>query len=168
MKCCCLFVLTSFLCFNSSLLKLLRSKAKNKLSTIKFPTTRAGMKIARQEPGLPCDVTLTSDHWARTQQLLQIWSELACSPTVVLSTPRTIFGRSSWRNGKNRWNSIWNISNLSWLLDFNSFFLSPTWGSDQDKSFQSCNPSQKAACPEQQRCKWRWAGWRWGFPGPRE
>ena len=53
----CLFVLTSFLCFNSSLLKLLRSKAKNKLSTIKFPTTRAGMKIARQDPGLPCDIT---------------------------------------------------------------------------------------------------------------
>lgn len=68
--------LTSFLCFNSSLLKLLRSKAKNKLSTIKFPTTRAGMKIARQEPGLPCNITFTSHQSPLTQQLETVVSNL--------------------------------------------------------------------------------------------
>ena len=46
---------TSLRCFSSSLLKLFSNKAKNKLRTMKLPTTRAGMKIARQDSGVPCN-----------------------------------------------------------------------------------------------------------------
>ncbi len=42
----------------------------------------------------------------------------ACSPTVALSTLHTIFGRSSGRNGRNRWNSTcewkYNLHCLRW------------------------------------------------------
>lgn len=43
--------ITSFLVFNSSELKLLSSKAKNKFSTMKFPITNVGRNTARHMPG---------------------------------------------------------------------------------------------------------------------
>jgi hypothetical protein len=46
--------LTSFFDFSSSELKLLRSKAKKRLRTMKFPITRAGRKIAKHVSG-PCE-----------------------------------------------------------------------------------------------------------------
>lgn len=45
--------LTSFLDFNSSELKLLSNRAKNKFKTIKLPITKVGRKIAKQEEA-PC------------------------------------------------------------------------------------------------------------------
>jgi hypothetical protein len=42
---------TSFLVLSSSELKLLSNRAKNKLSTMKFPITKVGRKTARHVPG---------------------------------------------------------------------------------------------------------------------
>ena len=51
---------------------------------------------------------------------------------------------------------------------FECCFLCLTSGWDLDQSFQSCNPFRTVACPTPQRCKWRSAGWMWGYQGPQE
>lgn len=44
-------LLTSFLDFSSSELKLFKSKARKRLRTMKLPMTRAGKNIAKHVPG---------------------------------------------------------------------------------------------------------------------
>ena len=46
-------MITSFLDLSSSQLKLLSNKAKNKLRTMKLPTTKAGKKMAKQDSATP-------------------------------------------------------------------------------------------------------------------
>ena len=88
--------LTCFLDFSSSQLKLLSSKAKNKLSTRKLPMTRAGRKTAKHVSGPCVHVTTNSNLLTRNAQLeptlflLRVNRDV-CSTSILISSTYMIW-----------------------------------------------------------------------------
>lgn len=112
--------ITSFFDLSSSELKLFRSKAKNKFRTIKFPMTKVGRKMAKQEEA-PCCIPFHKSErrlnykkreritfrykWKEWINLCKIYYRkplplLSYNPRVVQSIHRKGYEISSWTNGR--------------------------------------------------------------------